>query len=134
MNRREFFLASAVAGSAGIGLPGSGMPSPGAQDTTEPTPVLEVPVLGLRLRLHFSVDALVTEWRPIQQQSDFSTFVGGPFRVTARPKPLVADVVTVEVEIQREDSGSFGITSARPGMALSHPWFHPSSKSSMRFP
>ena len=32
MNRREFFLASAVAGTAGIGAPGSGRPSPGAEN------------------------------------------------------------------------------------------------------
>ena len=118
MNRREFFLASAIAGTAGIGFPGSGIASPPAEGATKPAPVLEVPALGLRLRFHFSVDAPVTEWRSVQQQSDLSTFVGGPFRVTVRPKPLGADLVTVEVEIQREDSGSFEISSARVTLAV----------------
>jgi hypothetical protein len=118
MNRRDFFVRSTAAGAFAMGLPRTGLPSPVAEDATKPTPVLEVPVLGLRLRLHFSVDAPVTEWRPVQQQSDSSIFVGGPFRVTVRPKPLTADVVTVEVEIQREDGGSFEINSARVTMAV----------------
>ena len=118
MNRREFFLTTGLAGSAGIALPGWSLSLPGAEDATKPTPALEVPALGLQLRMHFSLDAPVTEWRPIQQQTDTSTFAGGPFRVTVRPKPLSADTVTVEVEIQREDGGSFGINSARMTLAV----------------
>ena len=118
MNRRDFFLTSTAAGAVAMGLPRTGLPSPAVEDATKPTPVLEVPVLGLRLRLHFSVGAPVTEWRSVQQQSDSSTFVGGPFRVTVRPKPLAADVVTVEVEIQREDGGNFEISSARVTLAV----------------
>lgn len=114
MNRREFFLASAVAGTAGVGFPASGVASPATEETTKPSPVLEVPILGLRLRLYFSVDSPVTEWRRV----DSSTFVGGPFRVTVRPKPLSADVVTAEVQIQREDGESFEINSARVTLAV----------------
>ncbi len=118
MNRREFFLASAVAGTAGIALPGSAAPSIRAEEAIRPAPGLEVPVLGLQLRLHFSLDAPVTEWRPIQQKPDSATFVGGPFRVTALSKPLAADAVIEEVEIQREDGKSFGISSARVTLAI----------------
>ena len=118
MNRRDFFLRSTAAGAFAMGLPRTGLPSSVAEDATTATPVLEIPVLGLRLRLHFSVDAPVAEWRLVQQQSDFSTFSGGPCRVTVRPKSLAADVVTVEVEIQREDGGSFEINSARVTLAV----------------
>ena len=118
MNRREFFLASAVAGTAGVGFPGSGIPSPRADEATQSIAVLEFPVLGLRLRLHLSVDAAVNEWRAIQQQSDSSTFVGGPFRITVRTKSLGADIVTVAVELQRGDAGIFGLSSMRVTLAI----------------
>jgi len=118
VNRREFFLTSALAGTTGSGFSGSGIPSLGAEEATPPAPVLVLPVLGLNLRLHFSVNAPVAEWRHIQQQADSSIFAGGPFRVTVRLKPMAADVVTVEVEIQREDGGSFEITSVRVTLAV----------------
>ena len=119
MNGREFLLASAVAGTAGIGFSSSGLPSSVAEEAASPAPALEVPALGLPLRLHFSVDAPVTEWRPIQRQVDSSIFGGGPFRVNVRPRPLAADVMAEEVEIQREDGGSFHINSARLTLAIS---------------
>ncbi len=118
MNRRDFFLRSTAAGAFGMGLPRTGLPSPVVEDATKPTPVLEVALLGLRLHLHFSVDAPVTEWRPVQEQSDTSAFSGGPFRVTIRSKPIAMDVVTVDVEIQREDGGNFEINSARVTLAV----------------
>src|SRR5215831_16537981 len=118
MNRRDFFLKSTAAGTVAGGWPRAGLPYPGGEDATKPTTALEVPALGLRLRLRFSVDAPVKEWRPVQQHFDSSTFAGGPFRLTVRPKPLAADVVTVEVEIQREDGENFEINSARVTLAI----------------
>ena len=131
MNRREFLLASTIAGTAGIAFPGSGVPSSGSENATRPAPGLEVPVLGLHLRLHFSLDAPVTEWRPILRQSDSATFVGGPYRVTVRSKPLAGDAVTEEVEIQREDGEAFEISSARvtlgiPMAGIYHTYSYPS--------
>jgi hypothetical protein len=118
MNRRDFFVKSTAAGAFAMGLPRTGIPSAAAEDAIKATPELEVPVLGLRLRLQFSVDAPVAEWRPVQQQSDSSIFTGGPFRVTVKLKPLEADTVAVEAEIQREDGGDFAIGSAVASMAV----------------
>lgn len=117
MNRREFFLASAAAGIPGRGFSGSGEPSRASGGATQ-TAFLEIPVLGLRLRLHFSLDVPVTEWRPVRQQPDFSTFAGGPFRVTVRSKFLEAELASVEVEVERADSAELEISSARATLAI----------------
>ena len=101
-----------------MGLPCIGQPSTTIEDGTISTPGLEVSVLGLHLRWHFSVDSPVREWRSVQQQSDASIFAGGPFRVTVRSRPVSADAATVEVEILRDDGGSFRIGSARAAMAI----------------